>query len=215
MTTPAGGGAAQSGTTTPTDLLLLHALRCGGHATLARIATATGLDEDDVESVLIGLGAGGLVTRASGPFPGWGLTARRPTVDADRIAAELDAAGARTAVTAAFDLFLALNPELLDLCTAWQFHTVDGVRTVIDHRDPAYDDRVLGLFADLDGRAALVVAELSAVLPRFDRYRQRLSGALRRARSGALEYVTTSTASYHSVWAELHEDLLATLGIPR
>jgi hypothetical protein len=27
--------------------------------------------------------------------------------------------------------------------------------------------------------------------------------------------VTDSTASYHAVWFQLHEDLLATLGIPR
>jgi hypothetical protein len=27
--------------------------------------------------------------------------------------------------------------------------------------------------------------------------------------------VTDSTASYHAVWFQLHEDLLVTLGIPR
>lgn len=201
--------------TTPTDLLLLHALRCGGHATLSRVATATGLDELDAESELIGLGAAGLVTRASEPFSAWGLTERGRAVDAERIAAELDTAGARAAVTAAFGLFLELNPELLDLCTAWQLRTVDGVMTVNDHRDPGYDARVLDRFTDLDRRAAGVCADLAAALPRLGRYRHRLSDALRRARSGALEYVADGTASYHAVWAELHEDLLATLGIPR
>jgi hypothetical protein len=79
---------------------------------------------------------------------------------------------------------MQLNPELLDLCTAWQLRTVDGVTTVNDHRDPAYDARVLGLFTDLDGRAAVFCAGLSAALSRSGRYRQRLSGALRRVRSG-------------------------------
>jgi hypothetical protein len=50
---------------------------------------------------------------------------------------------------------------------------------------------------------------------RFGRYRVRLSDALARARSGAGGYVTEEMASYHSVWFQLHEDLLATLGIPR
>ena len=50
---------------------------------------------------------------------------------------------------------------------------------------------------------------------RFQRYRVRLTDALARARSGALEYVTDDLASYHTVWFQLHEDLLATLGIPR
>lgn len=201
--------------TTPTDLLLLHALRCGGHATLARVATATGIDERDAEFELISLGAAGLVTRASGPFPGWGLTERGKAVDAGRIAAELDAAAARPAVTAAFELFLELNPELLDLCTAWQLRTVDGAMTVNDHRDPGYDARVLDRFTDLDGRAAPVCADLAAALPRFGHYRHRLTHALERARCGELEYVADGMASYHAVWAQLHEDLLATLGIPR
>jgi hypothetical protein len=50
---------------------------------------------------------------------------------------------------------------------------------------------------------------------RFRRYRVRLTDALASARSGALDDVTDSTASYHIVWFQLHEDLLATLGIPR
>lgn len=201
--------------TAPPDLLLLHALRCGGHATLPRIAASTGLDEPDVESGLIDLGAAGLVMRAAGPFAGWGLTERGKAVDADRIAAQLDAAGARGAVTAACGRFLDLNPELLDLCTAWQLRTVDGVRTINDHRDPDYDARVLDRFTDLDRRAEVVCAELAAALPRFARYRLHLSDALRRAHRGETEYLADGTASYHAVWAELHEDLLATLGIPR
>jgi hypothetical protein len=32
---------------------------------------------------------------------------------------------------------------------------------------------------------------------------------------GALDYVADNLESYHSVWFQLHEDLLATLGIPR
>lgn len=75
--------------------------------------------------------------------------------------------------------------------------------------------RVLDRLTDLDRRAEVVCAALSAALPRFGRYRVRLADALARARSGALEHVTDSTASYHIVWFQLHEDLLATLGIPR
>ncbi|MEI5519570.1 hypothetical protein WB401_06995 [Streptomyces brasiliscabiei] len=83
-----------------------------------------------------------------------------------------------------------------------------------DHRDPAYDARVLDRFADLDRRVAPVRAELSCALPRFGRYRIRLGDALARAAAGAgeLVYVTDGTTSYHTVWAEPHEDLLATLG---
>ncbi|MGY0064204.1 transcriptional regulator [Streptomyces sp. LZ34] len=201
--------------TTDTNLLVLHALRCVGATSLARLHAVTGLDESDVESELIDLGAEGLVTRMSGDMPCWLLTDAGRAADAERITDELESANARRAVEAAFGRFLVLNPELLDLCGAWQLRTIDGIVNANDHSDPAYDSRVLDRFADLDRRAAPVCAELSAALPRFGRYRDRLAGALDRAASGALEYVTDSTTSYHTIWAELHEDLLATLGMRR
>jgi hypothetical protein len=200
---------------TDTGLLVLHTLRCAGNAGLARVATATGLGEPDVESELIDLAVAGRVAHMAGDFGGWGLTDTGRVVDAEWITDELESAGARTAMTAAFDSFLVLNPELLDLCTAWQLRSIDGVMTANNHSDPSYDARVLDRFAGFHQRAGVVCAELSAALPRFGRYRARLTEALDRATSGALEYVTDSTASYHTVWAELHEDLLATLGIPR
>ncbi|XVQ06295.1 transcriptional regulator [Spirillospora sp. CA-255316] len=197
------------------DLLVLHALRCGGYAGIARVAAATGMDESAVESELIDLAVAGLVTYLPGEFAAWGLTDAGRVTDAERITDELESAGARPAVTAAYEDFLALNPELLDLCTAWQLRPVDGVMIVNDHDDPSYDARVLGRFGALDRRAAVVCAELAAALPRFGRYRDRLARALGRAASGELEYVADDLESYHTVWAELHEDLLATLGIPR
>ena len=114
---------------TSTDLLVLHALRCIGFAGLGRVAAATGLPEPDVESELIDLAVAGLVTHAAGDFGGWGLTEAGRAVDAERIAGELETAGTRTVVAAAYDGFLVLNPELLDLCTAWQMRSVDGVVT--------------------------------------------------------------------------------------
>jgi hypothetical protein len=200
---------------TSPDLLVLHGLRCIGFAGLARVAVATGLAEPEVERELIDLGVAGLVTYMAGDFGGWGLTEAGRAVAAERIAVELEAAGARTAVAGAYEGFLVLNPELLDICAAWQMRAVNGVVTTNDHDDAAYDTRVLDRLGDLDQRADGVCAHLSAVVPRFQRYRVRLTDALARARSGALDYVTDSMESYHSVWFQLHEDLLATLGIPR
>ncbi|SES08499.1 hypothetical protein SAMN05216188_121101 [Lentzea xinjiangensis] len=198
-----------------TDLLVLHTLRCIGFAGTARIAATAGLSEADAESELIDLAVTGLVTHQAGEFGGWGLTASGRAADAERITGELEAAAARPALTAAFDGFLVLNPELLDLCTAWQLRSVDGVVVANDHSDQSYDDRVLDRFTDFHRRAVVVLDEISAALPRFGRYRFRLADALQRATCGASEYLTDDIASYHAVWAELHEDLLATLGIPR
>jgi hypothetical protein len=197
------------------EFVVLHVLRCIGFAGLPRVADAAGLPDAEVESQLIDLAVAGWVTRTPGEFGGWGLTEAGRAEDARRVAGELDATGARGAVTAAYDEFLVLNPELLDLCSAWQMRSVQGVAVPNDHSDPAYDARVLDRFAALDRRADGVCTDLSAALPRFRRYRVRLTAALDRARSGALEHLADSTTSYHAVWFQLHEDLLATLGIPR
>jgi hypothetical protein len=204
-------------TETTIDLVVLHTLRCIGFAGLARVADVSALSESDAESELIDLAVAGLVTRTRGPgdFATWGLTEAGKAEDERRIARELDEAGARGAVTRAYEEFVRLNPELLDLCSAWQMRSVDGVPTINDHTDKAYDARILERFVDLDRRAAGVCADLAAVLPRFGRYRVRLTEALDRARGGALEHLTDTTTSYHNVWFQLHEDLLATLGIPR
>jgi hypothetical protein len=200
---------------TSTDLMVLHALRCIGFAGPARVAAATGLTESDAESELIDLAVAGLVTHTSGEFGGWGLTEAGRTVDAARIADELDGSGTRSAVSKAYDEFLPLNQDLLYLCTAWQMRTIDGVVTPNDHSDEAYDGRVLDRFAEFDLRADPICADLSGALARFSLYRVRLADALTRARSGALDYVADNLESYHTVWFQLHEDLLATLGLPR
>jgi hypothetical protein len=198
-----------------TDLRVLHTLRCLGFTDLSRVADAAALPEDETESRLIDLAVDGLVTRTPGPFGGWGLTEAGKAEDARLVATELAASGAREAVTGAFERFLVLNPELLDLCTAWHMRPADGVAEINDHTDAAYDARVLSRFVDLDGRAAGVCAALEAALPRFASYRRRLSAALGRATAGDLEHLADTTTSYHNVWFQLHEDLLVTLGIPR
>ena len=148
-------------------------------------------------------------------YGGWGLTEAGKTEDARLVTAELAAAGTRDLVTGAFERFLVLNPELLDLCTAWHMRPADGVAELNDHTDAAYDSRVLARFADLDRRAAGVCTALETALPRFASYRRRLAAALARATAGEPEHLTDTTTSYHNVWFQLHEDLLVTLGIPR
>ncbi|MFD1046793.1 hypothetical protein ACFQ1S_15170 [Kibdelosporangium lantanae] len=119
----------------------------------------------------------------------------------------------RSVVVGAYAEFLVLNPELLDLCAAWQIRTVDGMAN--DHSDADYDRRVLELLAGFHQRAETACARLFRTVPRFARYQVRLTEALTRAKAGSRVHVTDSMQSYHSIWFQLHEDLLTTLGIPR
>ena len=58
--------------------------------------------------------------------------------------------------------------------------------------------------------------DLAGCLARYGHYGPRLQNALDRVRAGELDWFTKPmVASYHTVWFELHEDLLATLGIER
>jgi hypothetical protein len=134
---------------------------------------------------------------------------------ADRLAAELEGAGTRAQVTDAYRRFLTVNQGLLDLCTRWQVRTVDGVEVPNDHTDADHDRAVLAELGAVDEVGQQVCGELSGALDRFDRYGPRLADARQRVEAGDATAFTAPTGSYHSTWFELHENLLATLGLER
>ncbi len=116
----------------------------------------------------------------------------------------------------AFDAFVALNDDVLAVCTDWQLRPLGTGTTRNDHTDHAHDDAVLRRLGILDARAQPVCcAALAGALTRFAPYGGRLADALARARSGEDSAVADDLESYHVVWFQLHEDLLATLAIPR
>ena len=103
------------------------------------------------------------------------------------------------------------------MCTEWQLRDVDGESTVNDHSDGVYDAGVIEKLAVAarPGRADL----------HRPRRRPRPLRRLRppphrtpsqRVRTGDSDWFTKPMiASYHTVWFEMHEDLLCTLGIER
>ena len=57
---------------------------------------------------------------------------------------------------------------------------------------------------------------MAVSLPRLVRYADRLSEALDRVDDGQIEFVSgVKVSSYHTVWFELHEDLLRLLNRKR
>ena len=199
----------------PPDLLVLHTLRCCGASSADRIAEAlAAVISDDVEGVLLGLAAAGLVTHDRGTFGGWRVTDAGREADAARISSELDEVGARNEVQHVYDQFLPLNQRTLDVCGAWQVRSFKPM-VLNDHSDARYDAQVLARLAAVHAEVQPLCELLSAQLHRFSHYAPRLASALQRARDGEVDRVTDSLDSYHSVWFQLHEDLLVTLGIPR
>ena len=126
-------------------------------------------------------------------------------------------AQARAAVQSGYEQFLDLNPSMLQLCTDWQVvNDGSGEQKLNDHSDSAYDDEILGRLGDLDRQVTRILGDLNEALTRFSNYPFRFGIALDKVLAGELDWLTKPIMpSYHTVWFELHEDLLATLGIDR
>ena len=197
------------------DLLVLHGLRLKGFAEAGGLAEYVGLPADEVERQL-GLAAeNGFARHRGGARSGWSLTPEGRKENERLVAVELDGAGRRSAVMASYRAFLGLNPAMLDVCTAWQVIDIDA-QVLNDHLDPAYDAAVVSRLTEIDTSVQPICAELGRLFDRFGTYGSRFSHALERVRAGHLEWFTKPTIeSYHTVWFELHEDLLVTLGIDR
>ncbi|MDQ1381049.1 MAG: hypothetical protein QOJ71_1768 [Actinomycetota bacterium] len=110
----------------------------------------------------------------------------------------------------AYERFLPLNRELLRVCSDWQVRP-GGITN--DHKDPRYDWSVIDRLQALDERAGPVVSRLGRAVERFADYRPRLRAALKHVDDGAVEWLTSPRCdSYHTVWMQLHEDLLLAIG---
>jgi hypothetical protein len=113
----------------------------------------------------------------------------------------------------AFDRFLVLNTELVQLCSDWQVKR-GGVAN--DHRDAAYDWSVIERLVGLDDRAGAVARHAGRALERLESYRARLRAARVKVEAGEPEWFTSPRIdSYHTVWMQWHEDLLLALGRER
>jgi len=192
--------------------LVLHALRLKGFADAGVVAGLAGMDESVTTAHLHAAESEKLVTHREGRISGWSLTPTGRQRHRDLIQRELDDAGSRATVDVAYKRFLAVNGELLEVCTAWQVR--NGVPN--DHTDRRYDDEVIGRLAKVDEVVQPVCADLTDALARFGGYGPRLRTAKERVQAGEHDWFTRPMIdSYHTVWFELHEDLLATLGIER
>ena len=125
-----------------------------------------------------------------------------------------DESDARSAAQRLFDEFEELNQELLAVCSAWQVRS-GGVPN--DHQDAKYDWDVIGRLERLHERAAPRIRRVARAAPRFDGYDRRLRFALRKITDdGQTDWFTSPRLdSYHTVWNQMHEDLLLALGLPR
>lgn len=204
--------------TSSAELLVLHGLRVKGMADAAAIAQRFALDRELVAELLLDYEAFGWITRVHfADVDGWSLTTSGLAENERRLAAELDQSSARPNVSAAHEVFVTLNSRFLVVITNWQIRPRGGDQLAAnDHTDTSWDQHVIDELHDLQGRLQPVCQQLTAALARFGGYAERYATAVHRVDRGEQAWVAQPKIdSCHTVWMELHEDLLATLGLKR
>ena len=196
-------------------LLTLHAVRLLGFADTGPIAERFRQDPNDVERSLIDAGANGWALRSAfAGSRGWSLTVAGRAENERLLAAELNSAGGRTAVERVHSDFAALNTAVVAACSRIQLQALadgprpDGIPDGMDEPARQTLTQALTSLRGLEGR-------LAAVLPRYIGYASRLELALTNAATEPAWLTATDRDSFHRIWFELHEDLIATLGLRR
>lgn len=199
---------------------VLLGVRLRAVATAEEVQTsvdAQGVDVDDLAALVGQLERAGLLEHRDGRFPGWRLTDDGRAEGERLLGLELDELNARAAVRGAYERFLALNGVLLRVCTDWQLLDADPSSLVVnDHSDVARDRALLARLRAVHDRVVPICAGLAALVTRFMVYEPRFAEALAILEAGELDtFHAGDIDSYHATWFELHDHLLATLGIDR
>jgi pyruvate,orthophosphate dikinase len=177
---------------------------------LALMLASTG---EKIAPILDGLVAVHQAEIASGSYR---LTGDGRLKALDVFAGDRQQAGGEAYCVASLDGFLELDQRMKDLVTAWQVRGEGDQQTFNDHSDAAYDAAVLDRLVALHADVCTWLAPLSQRLGRLGSYRNRLDRAVAAARDGDQRFVASPRVdSYHSVWFELHEDLIRLSGRKR
>jgi hypothetical protein len=200
------------------ELLTLHAVRLKGMADDAEVAARFGLELSLARELLLDFQAFGWITRVEFVgTTGWTLTEFGRSENERQLARELAATHSNSSIHDAYLTFLPHNDRLLRACTDWQLRPAGAdLLAVNDHTDKEWDQRVLSTLSALREELRTICQELGHRLARFRGYDDRFTAALARVEQGELSWVARPRVdSCHTVWMELHEDLIATLGIQR
>lgn len=190
------------GPATPDDLLVLLAVRLRSRGQLDAVSATVGhLGGDAAQTAVFLRGAEELgQVRHRGTPARWSLTPAGEAESAALLSLEIDGP-TRADLTTAYEAFLPVNRTFLTLLSQpgpspAAGLTADAVSSLVDELRPILD-------------------ALAGHLARFGSYRSRFAGALQRIPTDPRYLDGPSVDSVHTIWFELHEHLLATLGRAR
>jgi len=176
------------------ELKVLQAVRLKGRIDPADIAAAAGEDPTAVAAaVRAATEAGLLIEGKTVRLSPEGRTRLKELLAAERENAD------QAAIGGAYEKFRSVNADFKTLVADWQLK--NGEPNM--HDDEEYDSAVL---------ARLAANEL----PRLASYSDKLAAALAKVQSGETTWLTRPIVdSYHTVWFELHEELILAAGLTR
>jgi hypothetical protein len=193
--------------------LMFHGLAIKRHAGPAAIAELTGLPEARVVALLDTAVATGRAVNVKGAFILAPLT--RVALEA-RYGLHFAQLREDARFEAAYQAFERVNRALKQVITDWQTISVGGNKVANDHSDTAHDEDVIDRLGQVHEQVEPILAQLATRLPRLGVYATKLLAALEAAEDGDHEWVSDIRRdSYHTVWFELHEDLLRIMGQAR
>lgn len=192
---------------------LMHGTAIRKHGKIEDIAAVAGLDPQAAATLMAGAVESGRAVDVDGSYM---LSPAGNMILSSEYSRFCGVLRNDDAFVAAWQRFEQINDQLKGLITRWQTIEIGGKRVPNDHTDSEYDENVIGELGDLHERFEPIINDLVAGAPRLAVYRDRLETALDKAESGATEWVSDARIdSYHTVWFELHEDLLRLLGKQR
>jgi hypothetical protein len=206
------GGASMQTDTSQKDFQVVHVLALRGLVPQETLDATVG---PDLAAERLGpLAEAGLVKERSGRVSGWLLTEDGRARHAELLERDKADGNLPERLRPAYDQFLIVNQQLIDLCSAWQVRKDTGEMN--DHSDPAYDEAIFGELEEIHAVLTDVTDKLTEIGGRFEPYGPRFQEAYEKTIAGEHEWLAKPTIdSYHTVWFELHEDLLQSQGIAR
>lgn len=112
--------------------------------------------------------------------------------------------------------FEEINAEAKDAIARWQQVDIGGSFVPNDHSDDAYDGGIVAELREIVSALPDRIPALLRLAPWLEFHVGRARYALERVEVGDTDYVSSvRLPSLHSVWFELHEDILRTLGRAR
>ena len=188
---------------------VLQALRLKGRVLAADLAPAAGLDEQATTAIVEALIAEGNAEDVKGRLR---LTPAGREHLAEVLATER-AGVDQAALTQLYHAFDEHNSGLKQLMTRWQ---MKDESTPNDHQDADYDGAIVVDLCALDEQFQPLLAKMVEVAPRLSHYPPRFTNALQKVQGGDHSWFARPLAdSYHTVWFELHEDLIGLAGLNR